>query len=134
MNATFDAATKPKIAAVANTRELTAGIQHIDVTIDEIRVWAGQPRQVRNAGYDGLKESIRNIGLERPIDLTKEPGVEGYVTRKGGGTRISILESLWEETGDRKFYQHTFPLHPYPGDVAMRVSHNIENLERGEQA
>lgn len=133
MAATFDAANKPKVAAVENTKGLTGPIQHIDVTIDEIQVWSGQPRLVRNAAYDGLKESIRNIGLEKAIDLTIEPGVEGYVTRKGGGTRIDILESLWEETKDPKFYQHTFPLHPYPGDVAMRVSHNIENLERGEQ-
>lgn len=134
MGATFEAAKKPVVAAIRNTTGLPPPAKMIDVTIDEIQVWRGQPRLARNARFDSLKESIRNMGgLERLIDLTIEPGVEGYVTRKGGGTRLEILNELWSETGDRRFYQHTFPLHEYPGPVAMRVSHNIENLERGEQ-
>lgn len=132
--ATFQAAKKPVVAAAKKKSGLPSPARMIDVTIDEIQVWRGQPRLARNARYDTLKESIRNMGgLERPIDLTTEPGVEGYVTRKGGGTRLLILHELWAETGDRRFYQHTLPLHEYPGPVAMRVSHNIENLERGEQ-
>ena len=131
---TFAAAVKPVVAAISATTKLPAPTRMIDVTNDEIVIWHGQPRLARNPRYDSIKESIRNLrALERPIDLTEEPGTFGYVTRRGGSTRLQILNELWEETGDRKFYQHTFPLYEYPGVAAMRISHCIENTERGEQ-
>ena len=131
---TFAAALKPVVAAYSTTTKLPAPVRMIDVTNDEIMIWHGQPRLARNPKYDSIKESIRNLRtLERPIDLTEEPGTPGYVTRRGGSTRLQILNELWAETGDRKFYQHTFPLYEYPGVAAMRISHCIENTERGEQ-
>ena len=107
--------------------------RNIDVTLEDFRVWPGQPRRAPNPRYDSLRESIARIGLERPIDLTQMPGEDGYVTRRGGGTRIAILWELWRKEKDERFFRHTFPLHPWPGVVAQRISHAIENLERGEQ-
>ena len=131
---TFAAVAKPVVAAISKTSELPAPVRMVDVTNDQIMIWRGQPRLAPNPKYESIKESIRNLrALERPLDLTVEPGTPGFVTRRGGSTRFKILNELWAETGDRNFYQHTFPLYEYPGVAAMRISHCIENTERGEQ-
>lgn len=77
------------------------------VALDQLRAFDLNPRITRNPNYDEIKESIRYRGLEHPPQITQRPGDSFYIIANGGNTRLAILNDLWLETHDKKFWSIT---------------------------
>lgn len=103
----------------------------IRVCLDNVVAYAGNPRQSRNPAFDELKDSIRAIGLQNPPNVTRADPADPYMIRDGGNTRLEILRELWQETGDRKFYEFDCMFHPYTDDLDILIKHVVENEVRG---
>lgn len=101
------------------------------VNLDTLVPYQGNPRQSRNPAYDEIKESIRNIGLQYPPNVTRADPSHPYMIRDGGNTRLQILRELWEETNDRRYFEFKCMFHPYTDDMDMLIKHCIENEMRG---
>ena len=101
------------------------------VNLNNLVAYQGNPRQSRNPAYDEIKESIRNIGLQNPPNVTRADPGHSYMIRDGGNTRLQILRELWEETNDRRFFEFKCMFHPYTDDMDMLIKHCIENEMRG---
>lgn len=85
------------------------------VTLDQIQPFTHNPRVIRNPGFDALKASIRARGLDSAPLLTRFPSEEKYMIASGGNTRLTILNELWHETSDERFYRLQWPFRPWPG-------------------
>ncbi len=103
----------------------------IRANIDNTVPFNRNPRQSRNPLYDEIKESIRNKGLESPPVVSRRSPADPYMIKKGGNTRLAILRELWEETGDRRFYEFDCDFEPWTSDLDALVSHMIENEMKG---
>lgn len=106
----------------------------VQVTLEQIQPFTLNPRVTRNPGYDALKTSIRARGLDNPPVLTRRPGDEKYMLASGGNTRLAILNELWQETQETRFYQFCWPYRPWPQDVSLQqgelqclIGHLAEN-------
>lgn len=104
----------------------------IRLTLAQVDRFERNPREGINSEYAGIKESIRAIGLEHRMTVTRRPGEEKYVLARGGGTRYDILWELWQETGDRQFYELDFDLVDYQSESKLLASHLSENLHRAD--
>lgn len=76
----------------------------MSVPLDQLRAFDLNPRITRNPNYDEIKESIRNRGLEHLPQITQRPGEKYYIIASGGNTRLAILNDLWLETHDKKYW------------------------------
>lgn len=101
------------------------------VTLDELRSYENNPRTTRNPSYDDIKESIRSRGLDNPPPITRRPGESFYIIRNGGNTRLQILQELWRETKDEKFYRIHCLFRPWQSEASVLVGHLAENEVRG---
>lgn len=107
------------------------------VDIFEVDTSHVNPRQTRGENYDSTKESIRNIGLQSILTITRVPGQERYSLYNGGNTRLSILKELYEEftaegetqKADALRYQ-TCRYVPWTDDLDSLVKQMAENEER----
>jgi ParB family protein of integrating conjugative element (PFGI_1 class) len=106
----------------------------VQVTLEQIHPFTLNPRTSRNPGYDALKASIRARGLDNPPVLTRRPGEQHYTLASGGNTRLAILNELWQETRDTRFYQVCWPYRPWPNDISLEqgelqclIGHLAEN-------
>jgi len=102
------------------------------VTLDQLRPFKLNPRTTKNPLYDEIKASIRAVGLDHSPNITQLPGDDKYTVRDGGNTRLQILNELYEETGDRRFFEITCFYRPYTDDISMIVGHLSENDNRGD--
>lgn len=104
------------------------------MTLDKLRPYEHNPRINRNPMYDELKASILNRGLEAPPPITRRPGEEHYIIRNGGNTRLTILNELWAETRDERFFRINCLFRPWPerGDIVALTGHLAENDMHGE--
>lgn len=109
----------------------------IRVDISEIEVSHINPRHSRGEHYESTKASIRNIGLQSILTITRLPGAHNYSLYNGGNTRLAILKELLEEylaQGERdkaeqiRFQQCQFV--PYTDDLDLLIKHMAENEER----
>lgn len=103
----------------------------ITVTLDQLVPYDQNPRQTKNPKYDEIKDSIRNRGLDEPPSITRRPGSDHYMIRRGGNTRLQILNELWEETQDDRFYNIDCMFHPWVDDEDALAGHLVENDMRG---
>lgn len=110
----------------------------ITVSLDKIRAFDLNPRITRNPKYDEIKDSIKNRGLDLPPPVTQRPGEAHYIIANGGNTRLAILNELWLETHDKKYWNITCLFHPWPdsqseeqGDLHCLLGHLVENEKRG---
>ncbi len=103
----------------------------IRANIDNTVPFNRNPRQSRNPLYDEIKESIKNKGLESPPVVSRRSPSDPYMIKKGGNTRLAILRELWEETGERRFYEFDCDYEPWTSDLDALVSHMIENEMKG---
>ena len=109
----------------------------LSVPLDKLRAFDLNPRITRNKNYDEIKESIRNRGLEHLLQITQRPGENFYIIASGGNTRLAILNELWLETQDKKYWDIVCLLQPWTaasleqGNFHYLVSHLIENQMRG---
>lgn len=100
------------------------------VTIDQLRPYEFNPRVARNANYDDIKTSIRQRGLDAPPPITRRPGATHYIIRNGGNTRLAVLNELWSETKDERFFRINCLFRPWPekrGDIIALSGHLIES-------
>lgn len=136
---------KPSVADRLNKPHLGTDLSSIDVAppdpvvktririnLDKVIAYRRNPRRTRNPRYDEIKESIRNAGLDHPPVVTRESPSDPYMIKKGGNTRLSILRELWEETGDRKYYEFDCDFEPWTSDFKNLISHMIENEMKGD--
>jgi ParB family protein of integrating conjugative element (PFGI_1 class) len=105
------------------------------LTLDETLPWDTNPRTTRNPKYEELKESIRERGLDAPPPVTRRPGEDKFRIRNGGNTRLAILNELFKETGDDRFFRfHTLfrPWDAARGEIISLTGHLAENDLQGQ--
>lgn len=95
------------------------------------------PRRSKGDNYEHLKESIRQIGLQTILTITKIPGEERYRLYNGGNSRLQAVKELYEEylaAGDmeqaNRFRQIQVRFVPYTNDIDSLVKQIAENEER----
>lgn len=119
----------PKVASMSEPISDTP----IVVTLDQVRPYNLNPRVTRNPRYDELKASIRARYLDSPPPITRRPGEEFFIIRNGGNTRLSILNELWSETKDEKFFRIMCLFRPWShrGEIVSLTGHLCENELHG---
>ena len=103
------------------------------VTLDQLRPYELNPRVTRNPRYDDLKTSIRERGLDTPPVITRRPGDAHYIIRNGGNTRLAILNELWTEVRDERFFRIPCLFRPWSprGEIIALTGHLAENELHG---
>ena len=104
----------------------------IFITLDQLKPYENNPRKVRNPMYDDIKESIRAVGLNHSPVITKRPNDSKYTIRDGGNTRLQILNELYEETGEERFYKIWCIYRPWESEIRSLAGHLSENDNRGQ--
>lgn len=105
------------------------------LTLDQVLPWYDNPRTTRNPKYDELKESIRHRGLDTPPPVTRRPGEDKYRIRNGGNTRLEILNELYKETGDERYFRFNCLFRPWDkqrGEIIALTGHLAENDLKGD--
>ncbi|MGI6407656.1 MAG: ParB family protein [Thiopseudomonas sp.] len=101
------------------------------VTLDQLRPYENNPRRARNPLYDELKESIRARGLDQAPPITRRPDEEHFIIRSGGNTRLQILNELWRETKDERFYKINCLFKPWESEINALAGHLSESELHG---
>ncbi|WP_282282478.1 ParB family protein [Pseudomonas sp. PS02302] len=103
------------------------------LTLDELAPYDHNPRTTRNPMHDEIKESIRARGLDQPPPVTRRPGEDRYIIRTGGNTRLTILNELWQETREERFFRISCLFRPWGdrGEIVAMTGHLAENDLRG---
>ncbi|KVT58093.1 ParB family protein [Burkholderia ubonensis] len=103
------------------------------VTLEQLRPYELNPRVTRNPRYDDLKASIRERGLDAPPAITRRPGEAHYIIRNGGNTRLAILNELWTDTHDERFFRIPCLFRPWSrrGEIVALTGHLAENELHG---
>ena len=114
---------KPKLAA-------PAAAMTVKVKIDDIQPYDQNPRRAENEKYEEIRESIRDIGLQQQISITKRPNDDYYIVRSGGNTRLKALKELYAETNEEKFGQIECRFVPYTNELELLSLHVMENEQR----
>ncbi|HID9895630.1 ParB family protein [Serratia nevei] len=122
--------------AVTSTSVLPVSDMPLVLTLDQLSVSPYNPRISRNPEYDEIKAGIRVRGLRTVPLVTLDPEQPelGYFFSDGGNTRYSILQELWQETGDERFYRISCVFKPWPGRLSCLLGHLAENEQRGDLA
>lgn len=105
------------------------------LTLDQVLPWHDNPRTTRNPKYDELKESIRHRGLDTPPPVTRRPGEDKYRIRNSGNTRLEILNELYKETGDERYFRFNCLFRPWDkqrGEIIALTGHLAENDLKGD--
>lgn len=120
-------------APAAPVLPLPASEMPMVLTLDQLRPNPDNPRTSRNPKFDDIKASIRARGLDTVPKITRAPDFEEvYVFSDGGNTRYQILNELWQETGEDRFYRLHCLYKPWPGRLECIIGHLAENEVRGE--
>ena len=101
-------------------------------TLDEIRPYDRNPRLAPNERYAEIKASIRVRELESPLPITRRPGDTSYMVGKGGNTRLAILNELYQETGEQRFFKFSCHFTPWVSESDTLLAHLTENDRRGD--
>lgn len=110
----------------------------IKVTLEQVIPYANNPRKTRNPKYDEIKESIRNVGLDHAPNVTRQKPSDPYMILDGGNTRLQILNELWTETQDPKFFSFNCMFYPWSdasdekSEMDILAKHLRENDMRGD--
>jgi hypothetical protein len=102
------------------------------LTIEEIKAYDKNPRVSRNPAYFEIKESLRTNGLKGTLPVTRRPGEDIYMVSSGGNSRLAILKELYDETGDKRFFEVSVTHETYVCESRLIANHLIENEVRGE--
>lgn len=103
------------------------------VTLDQLKPYDLNPRVTRNPRHDDIKASVRERGLDAAPPITRRPGESHFIIRNGGNTRLTILQELWSETKDERFFRITCLFRPWSarGELLALTGHLAENELRG---
>ncbi|EOF5315944.1 ParB family protein [Salmonella enterica] len=110
----------------------------VSVSLEQLRAFDLNPRITRNPNYDEIKESIKNRGLDHPRQITQRPGESFNIIANGGNTRLAILNDLWLETHDKKYWNITCLFRKWTsesleqGNLNCLLGHLVENEKRGD--
>lgn len=104
--------------------------------VDDIEFYDRNPRQVDNAAYEQIRDSIRAVGMDQPIVVTRRPGSEKFMVARGGNTRLKVLKELWmqeRESGTAANWK-TCPcvFKPWTSEVDVLAAHLRENDLRAD--
>jgi len=105
------------------------------LTLDDVLPYDSNPRTTRNPKYAEIKESIRQRGLDTPPPVTRRPGEDKYRIRNGGNTRLAILNELYRETGDDRYFRFNCLFRPWDqarGEIIALTGHLAENDMQGQ--
>lgn len=109
------------------------------VALDQLRAFDLNPRLIRNPNYDEIKNSIRNRGLDHPPQITQRPDEKHYIIANGGNTRLAILNELWLETHDKRYWNIVCHFRKWridqsiaEGNLRCLMGHLIEDGMKGE--
>ena len=116
--------TQLKSTSIANDTTL-------ELSLDEIETYVANPRLYANPKYLEIKESIRRIGVQHRIIVTRRPKQEKYVIRQGGNTRLQCLRELYEETGEARFAKAPCIYKNWTEEIDLLLGHMVENDHRG---
>ncbi len=100
---------------------------YVELSLDELQEYPGNPRRGDNPRYQEIKHSIRSCGLLNPLVVTRRSTGERYMLCHGGGTRLRILRELWQETGARRFFHFRCLLLPWQEEAHTLSTHLMEN-------
>lgn len=106
----------------------------IVVTLEQLRPYERNPRFIRNPLYDDIKASIRERGLDQAPSITRRPTETFFVILNGGNTRLSILNELWKETRDERFFRVTCRYRPWVSESYVLLGHLVESDLHGQLA
>ncbi|MBT7209434.1 MAG: hypothetical protein HN868_18945 [Gammaproteobacteria bacterium] len=101
------------------------------IHIDKIQKYDRNPRQSKNPEYNTLVELLRANGQEEALTITRRPGEESYIIRRGGNTRLDIMTMLYHETGDERFETIDCMFMPWTTESDCIVGHLNENTSQG---
>lgn len=99
----------------------------IVVTLEQLRPYDRNPRFIRNPLYEDIKASIRERGLDQAFSITRRPGEVHFVILSGGNTRLAILNELWKETRDHRFFRLSCRYQPWRSDAYAVMGHLAES-------
>lgn len=102
------------------------------VTLEQLRPYEHNPRFIRNPLYDDIKASIRERGLDQPPPITRRPGETYFIIRNGGNTRLAILDELWQETRDERFFRIHCLFRPWANEITALLGHLAESDLHGQ--
>ena len=102
------------------------------ITLDQLKPYEFNPRIVRNPLFDEIKASIRERGLDAPPAITRRPDESHFIIRNGGNTRLTILNELWRETKDERFFKIHCLFRPWQGEIVALTGHLAENELHGQ--
>jgi len=106
----------------------------IEVAVEAIQPYGGNPRRWANPKFEEIKASIREIGIRSPLSVTRRPGERQFMVEAGGNTRLIALQQLWAETRDARFQKLVVLFRPWCSDRHVLSAHLIENELRGDLA
>ena len=101
------------------------------VPIERIQPYERNPRHGSNPETDRIKASIRATGLDQPLTITQRPGATEYIVHSGGNTRLRVLKSLYEETGEDRYATVACLFKPWHCESEVLLAHLRENDLRG---
>ena len=106
----------------------------IVVTLEQLRPYDRNPRFIRNPLYNDIKASIRERGLEQAFSITRRPGELNFVILSGGNTRLAILNELWQETREERFFRLSCRYQPWRSEAYAVLGHLAESDLHGKLA
>lgn len=120
-----------------NARDLPAQADplrecQIELDVDQIKPYEGNPRHSNNPRFADIKESIRACGIRNPITVTRRPGEAHFIVESGGNTRMLAVQQLWAETGNARFGRLSVLFRPWRSESHVLIAHLIENEQRGD--
>gem|GEM_PF-2707407 len=99
--------------------------------IDQIDPFDRNPRRSKNPEYDSILESLRANGQEEALTVTRRPGSERYMIKRGGNTRLAIMKMLVHEAGDSRFETIDCLFMPWTSESDCIIGHLNENTTQG---
>lgn len=106
--------------------------QPMSLTLDQLRPYDRNPRTHENSKYEEIKESIRAVGLKQKLSVTQRPGDDRFMISDGGNTRLKILNELYQETNDKRYFVQDCHFVPWQGEINVLAGHLAENDNRGQ--
>ncbi len=98
---------------------------HLEIM--RIKAYDRNPRRSENPEYDRIEASIRAGGMDQPLVVTRRPGETDYIVGAGGNTRLHILQALYQDTGDERFYWVDCLFKPWNRESDVLLAHLREN-------
>lgn len=102
------------------------------LNVDQVSTYDKNTRIVKNEEYDALYASIKAKGFNQgALDVTQRPGDDplNVFLKSGGNTTFSILKTLYEETGDKKYYSFIGIYHDWTSESDCIIEHLKENVK-----